>query len=38
VVSGAPGTGKSTVATARGALMHWPVLALDTIKEALDLA
>ena len=35
VVSGAPGTGKSTVATALAAGMHWPVLELDMIKEAL---
>jgi predicted kinase len=35
VVSGAPGTGKSTVAAAVGASLRWPVLPLDTIKEAL---
>jgi predicted kinase len=35
VVSGAPGTGKSTVATALADSLRWPVLALDTIKEAL---
>jgi len=35
VVSGAPGTGKSTVAMALAARMCWPVLELDTIKEAL---
>lgn len=35
VVSGAPGTGKSTVAAALGAELHWPVLALDTVKETL---
>lgn len=35
VVSGAPGTGKSTVAAALGAGLGWPVLALDAIKEAL---
>jgi predicted kinase len=35
VVSGAPGTGKSTVATALGTGLRWPVLALDAIKEAL---
>ena len=35
VVSGAPGTGKSTVAMALAARMCWSVLELDTIKEAL---
>lgn len=35
VVSGAPGTGKSTVAAALAAGLGWPVLALDAIKEAL---
>jgi predicted kinase len=35
VVSGAPGTGKSTIAAALAAGLGWPVLALDTIKEAL---
>ncbi len=35
VVSGAPGTGKSTVAAALAADLGWPLLALDTIKEAL---
>lgn len=35
VVSGAPGTGKSTVATALGAALRFPVLSLDPIKEAL---
>src|SRR2546426_2876822 len=35
VVSGAPGTGKSTVAAALAAQLHWPALELDTIKEAL---
>jgi predicted kinase len=35
VVSGAPGTGKSTIATALAVELHWPVLSLDTIKEAL---
>jgi len=35
VVSGAPGAGKSTVATALAEGLRWPVLALDTIKEAL---
>jgi predicted kinase len=35
VVSGAPGTGKSTVAAALAADLQWPLLALDPIKEAL---
>jgi predicted kinase len=35
VVSGAPGTGKSTIAAALAAELRWPVLSLDTIKEAL---
>lgn len=35
VVSGAPAAGKSTVAAALGAALGWPVLSLDTIKEAL---
>jgi predicted kinase len=35
VVSGAPGTGKSTIATALGAALRFPVLSLDPIKEAL---
>jgi predicted kinase len=35
VVSGAPGTGKSTVAMAMAAGLGWPVLALDAMKEAL---
>jgi AAA domain-containing protein len=35
VVSGAPGTGKSTIASALGAGLGLPVLALDPIKEAL---
>jgi predicted kinase len=35
VVSGAPGTGKSTVAAATAADLRWPLLALDTVKEAL---
>ena len=35
VVSGAPGTGKSTVAAAVAADRRWPLLSLDTIKEAL---
>jgi glucokinase len=35
VVSGAPGTGKSTVAAALAAHLGWPLLALDMIKEAL---
>ena len=35
VVSGAPGTGKSTIAAALGAALRFPVLSLDPIKEAL---
>jgi len=35
VVSGAPGTGKSTIARALGAGLRLPVLSLDPIKEAL---
>jgi predicted kinase len=35
VVSGAPGTGKSTVAAALGAALRFPVLSLDPVKEAL---
>jgi predicted kinase len=35
VVSGAPGTGKSTIAAALAADLRWPLLALDAIKEAL---
>jgi predicted kinase len=35
VVSGAPGTGKSTVAAALAADLRWPLLTLDTVKEAL---
>jgi predicted kinase len=35
VVSGAPGTGKSTVAAAVAAALRWPLLTLDPIKEAL---
>jgi len=35
VVSGAPGTGKSTVAVALGVGLEWPVLSLDTLKETL---
>ena len=35
VVSGAPGTGKSTIAAALGAALRLPVLSLDPIKEAL---
>jgi hypothetical protein len=35
VVSGAPGTGKSTIAAALGAAVRFPVLSLDPIKEAL---
>jgi chloramphenicol 3-O-phosphotransferase len=35
VVSGAPGTGKSTIAAALGAVLRFPVLSLDPIKEVL---
>ena len=35
VVSGAPGTGKSTVAAALSGELRWPLLALDMIKETL---
>ena len=35
VVTGTPGTGKSTIATALGAALRFPVLSLDPIKEAL---
>lgn len=35
VVSGAPGTGKSTVATAIAADLGWPLLSLDPMKEAI---
>jgi predicted kinase len=35
VVSGAPGTGKSTIAVALGAALRFPVLSLDPVKEAL---
>jgi hypothetical protein len=35
VVSGAPGTGKSTIARKLGAALRLPVLSLDPIKEAL---
>jgi predicted kinase len=35
VVSGAPGTGKSTIASALATDLHWPLLAIDTVKEAL---
>jgi predicted kinase len=35
VVSGAPGTGKSTMAEALAAHLSWPLLSLDIIKEAL---
>jgi len=35
VVSGAPGTGKSTIAAGLGAALRFPVLSLDPIKEAL---
>jgi predicted kinase len=35
VVSGAPGTGKSTVGTAVAGALRWPLLSLDPVKEAL---
>jgi predicted kinase len=35
VVSGAPGTGKSTVAAALAGELRWPLLPLDMIKETL---
>jgi hypothetical protein len=35
VVSGAPGTGKSAIAAALAAALRWPLLSLDSIKEAL---
>jgi predicted kinase len=35
VVSGSPGTGKSTVAAALGTELSWPVLSLDPLKETL---
>ena len=35
MVSGAPGTGKSTIADALGAALRFPVLSLDPVKEAL---
>jgi predicted kinase len=35
VVSGAPGTGKSTIAAALAAALRWPLLSLDPIKETL---
>ena len=35
MVSGAPGTGKSTIARELGAALGFPVLSLDPIKEAL---
>jgi predicted kinase len=35
VVSGAPGTGKSTVASALAERLHLPLLSLDDVKEAL---
>jgi adenylylsulfate kinase-like enzyme len=35
VVSGAVGTGKSTIAAALGAALRFPVLSLDPVKEAL---
>jgi predicted kinase len=34
-MSGAPGTGKSTIASALGAALRFPVLSLDPVKEAL---
>jgi predicted kinase len=34
VVSGATGTGKSTIAAALGAALRFPVLTLDPVKEA----
>jgi predicted kinase len=35
VISGAPGTGKSTIATAIGTALRFAVLSLDPVKEAL---
>lgn len=35
VVSGSPGTGKSTIATALAADLRWPLLPLDPMKETL---
>jgi predicted kinase len=35
VVSGAPGTGKSTIATAIATDLRWPLLSLDPVKELL---
>lgn len=35
VVSGAPGTGKSTVGAAVAGALRWPLLSLDPVKEAL---
>ena len=35
VVSGAPGTGKSTIGTAVAGALRWPMLSLDPVKEAL---
>jgi predicted kinase len=35
VVSGAPATGKSTIATALAADLRWPLLSLDPLKETL---
>jgi adenylate kinase family enzyme len=35
VVSGAPGSGKSTVASALAERLHLPLLSLDDVKEAL---
>ncbi len=35
VVSGAPGTGKSTIAAEVAVSLRWPMLALDAVKEAL---
>jgi broad-specificity NMP kinase len=32
VVSGAPGTGKSTVAAAVAGALRWPLLSLDPVK------
>jgi predicted kinase len=35
VVSGAPGTGKSTIAAGLAAELRWPLLSLDPVKETL---